>query len=220
MHGSAVYVEQNNKKTTRKDKSFMSLEVIRNEKELVEAFFNTNLNDSVAVTELTQDIKNNCFVDGKNSYLGMLSEMSSDNIRKAQKYAKLSEDDQNTLKKNKGWIVMGAIIAIEMVLYGGDFDAIPDLGLALAWIGISMQIYIYYIKSVWKKLTLEGTAVHPMLRANGGVASNTMTAVQSKPVDDTNNHPENKQGKSTCKFCGNELKPGARFCANCGKEQK
>ncbi len=97
----------------------------------------------------------------------MLSEMSSDNIRKAQKYAKLSEDDQNTLKKNKGWIVMGVIIAIEMVLYGGDFDAIPDLGLALAWIGISMQIYIYYIKSVWKKLTLEGTAVHPMLRANG-----------------------------------------------------
>ena len=201
----------------------MSLGVIRNEKELVEAFFNTNLNDSVAVTELTQDIKNNCFVDGKNSYLGMLSEMSSDNIRKAQKYAKLSEDDQNTLKKNKGWIVMGVIIAIEMVLYGGDFDAIPDLGLALAWIGISMQIYIYYIKSVWKKLTLdteEGTAVHPMLRANGGVASNTMTAAQSKLVDDTNNHPENKQGKSTCKFCGNELKPGARFCANCGKEQK
>ena len=43
----------------------MSLGVIRNEKELVEAFFNTNLNDSVAVTELTQDIKNNCFVDGK-----------------------------------------------------------------------------------------------------------------------------------------------------------
>ncbi len=35
----------------------MSLGVIRNEKELVEAFFNTNLNDSVAVTELTQDIK-------------------------------------------------------------------------------------------------------------------------------------------------------------------
>lgn len=196
------------------------MEMIKSERELVEVFFNTNINDPKAVTELIQNVNNNCIVDEKDKYLQILDWITSSNIKISQKYAKFSEDDQNTLKKNIGWIIFGAIVAIATLISGGDFDAIPESVGYLSWIGIGVQIYIITIKTVWKKLTLDGKIIHPMLRANGGVVSNTRAVSQSQPVGDTNNHPENSQGKSSCKFCGNELKPGARFCANCGKEQK
>lgn len=196
------------------------MEMIKSERELVEVFFNTNINDPKAVTELIQNVNNNCIVDEKDKYLQILDWITSSNIKISPKYAKFSEDDQNTLKKNIGWIIFGAIVAIATLISGGDFDAIPESVGYLSWIGIGVQIYIITIKTVWKKLTLDGKIIHPMLRVNGVVVSNTRAVSQSQPVGDTNNHPENSQGKSSCKFCGNELKPGARFCANCGKEQK
>lgn len=192
----------------------MALGVIRNERELVEAYFNTNINDPAAVLELTQCIKDNCFVAEKNKYLQAITSLTPENIKKAKNYGNFS---QNILTKNVGWIIMLIIMIIGMIIFGDDM---PDSVYALAWIGIIIQIYIYYVKSVWNKITLDGKLIHPMLNGNTVIVTNTMT--ESSTITSSASHSEsiNSQEKATCKFCGSQLKVGAKFCTNCGKEQK
>lgn len=47
----------------------MALGTIRNERELIELYFSTNINDLAAVSELIQCIKDNCDVAEKDKYL-------------------------------------------------------------------------------------------------------------------------------------------------------
>lgn len=198
----------------------MALGTIRNERELIEAYFSTNINDPAAVSELIQCIKDNCFVSEKDKYLQMLDWISPANIKISQKYAEFSQNDQNTLKKNMGWIIAGAIVIIGIILCGGDAEALPESVGYLSWIGFGTQIYIVFIKTIWKKLTLEGKIVHPMLRGKVITTPNTTKETLSRSFTDSSNHSENAQEKAKCKFCGSQLKVGAKFCTNCGKEQK
>lgn len=198
----------------------MVLGTIRNERELIEAYFSTNINDPAAVSELIQCIKDNCDVAEKDKYLQMLDWISPANIKISQKYAEFSQNDQNTLKKNMGWIIAGAIIIIGILFCGGDVEALPESVGYLSWIGFGIQIYIVTIKTIWKKLTLEGKIVHPMLMGKVVTAQNTTKETLSRSFTDSSNHSENSQEKATCKFCGSQLKVGAKFCTNCGKEQK
>lgn len=130
----------------------MALGTIRNERELIEAYFSTNINDPAAVSELIQCIKDNCFVSEKDKYLQMLDWISPANIKISQKYAEFSQNDQNTLKKNMGWIIAGAIVIIGIILCGGDAEALPESVGYLSWIGFGTQIYIVFIKTIWKNL--------------------------------------------------------------------
>lgn len=198
----------------------MALGTIRNERELIEVYFSTNINDLAAVSELIQCIKDNCDVAEKDKYLQMLDWISSSNIKISQKYAEFSQNDQNTLKKNMGWIIAGTIIIIGILFCGGDVEALPESVGYLSWIGFGIQIYIVTIKTIWKKLTLEGKIVHPMLMGKVITAQNTTKEILSRSFTDSSNHSENSQEKATCKFCGSQLKIGAKFCTNCGKEQK
>lgn len=198
----------------------MALGIIRNERELIEVYFSTNINDLAAVSELIQCIKDNCDVAEKDKYLQMLDWISSSNIKISQKYAEFSQNDQNTLKKNMGWIIAGTIIIIGILFCGGDVEALPESVGYLSWIGFGIQIYIVTIKTIWKKLTLEGKIVHPMLMGKVITAQNTTKEILSRSFTDSSNHSENSQEKATCKFCGSQLKIGAKFCTNCGKEQK
>lgn len=192
----------------------MALGVIRNERELVEAYFSTNINDQAAVLELAQCIKDNCFVAEKNKYLQAITALTPENIKKAKNYGKFS---QNVLTKNVGWIVFLIIIVIGAIILGDD---LPDSVYALSWIGIIIQIYIYYIKSAWNKITLDGKLIHPMLNGNAVIVTNTMTASSTTASSASQSESINSQEKATCKFCGSQLKVGAKFCTNCGKEQK
>lgn len=198
----------------------MALGTIRNERELIEAYFSTNINDPAAVSELIQCIKDNCDVAEKDKYLQMLDWISPANIKISQKYAEFSQNDQNTLKKNMGWIIAGVIIIIGILFCGGDVEALPESVGYLSWIGFGIQIYIVTIQTIWKKLTLEGKIVHSMLRGKVVTTQNTAKETLSRSFTDSSNHSENSQEKTRCKFCGSQLKVGAKFCTNCGKEQK
>ena len=169
---------------------------------------------------MIQCIKDNCDVVEKDKYLQMLDWISSSNIKISQKYAEFSQNDQNTLKKNMGWIIAGTIIIIGILFCGGDVEALPESVGYLSWIGFGIQIYIVTIKTIWKKLTLEGKIVHPMLMGKVVTAQNTTKETLSRSFTDSSNHSENAQEKATCKFCGSKLKVGAKFCTNCGKKQK
>ena len=72
----------------------MALGTIRNERELIEAYFSTNINDPAAVSELIQCIKDNCDVVEKDKYLQMLDWISPANI-------KISQNMQSFLKMIK-----------------------------------------------------------------------------------------------------------------------
>lgn len=120
----------------------MALGTIRNERELIEAYFSTNINDPAAVSELIQCIKDNCDVAEKDKYLQMLDWISPANIKISQKYAEFSQNDQNTLKKNMGWIIAGAIVIIGIILCGGDVEALPESVGYLSWI---VLVYRYIL---------------------------------------------------------------------------
>ncbi len=144
--------------------------VITNAEELKKLYIETDLLDSLSIQATVKEIKENVYVDGKEKYIEALGNTTPSNLSKAIKYNSILAFGgyKTTIFKNIGWIFAALTMLIIMIAYPDWEDDAPDWTYLLVWVGLGIQIYTAVLKSAWRKLTLDGTIIHPILKNKKG----------------------------------------------------
>ena len=166
---------------------------------------NTDIKSKVAVTSAISYIKSKKRTSDADKYLDAFNNMTLQNIRLAQEYVQGKYNRYNII----GWILllMGALC----ILF---FNGLTLLSIALFVAGLIIKHTFGKRKAMWKKLTLDGTVIHPLLQKNVEMDrksdnSNTVSNAEQKSGD------SNRDMKK-CPSCGSMQPVTAIYCGNCG----
>lgn len=184
--------------------------IIENADELKNLYLNTDLTNAAAVQTSIKEISSNAYVTGKEKYVVALNAATPSNIAKARKY-----NNAPPYMCYLGWGVLAIFFVLAMIfddsgLFEDSTVTWPYIG---CWVGIGIQIYIAILKSAWKKLTLSGVVIHPVL------ASSTKAVPTKNIIHKT--VPKSQQPADTvedvfCGECGRKNRVNAQYCENCG----
>lgn len=187
--------------------------IIENVAELKNLYLKTDLTDATAVQTAIKEIDNNVYVTGKEQYVAALSAATASNIAKARKY-----NNAPSYMRYLGWGVLAIFFMLAMIfddsgLFEDSTVTWPYIG---CWVGIGIQIYIAILKSAWKKLTLSGAVIHPVLISTVKAAPTVNSKNIIHKTASKSQQPTDAVEDVFCGECGRKNKASAQYCENCG----
>ena len=120
--------------------------------------------DPVAVADSLRYVEEECPEESKELFLQAFRTFSKDNIRSARVYYPISGDDF-TSRFVRSWGYILAVIGLLLLTALEGWWMF--LGGAVIAAGLLLEVYLAMARSLWNKMTLQGTVVHKVFTVDG-----------------------------------------------------